>query len=166
MTAEKSEGSWIRLEKKSVSLFTMLDLAKENALLKYKHNPEININCPENLELICDEFHAYNMFFNVIDNAVKYSQPNSEVTISVSKETPWIVTIEDNGIGISTKHFKHIFDKFYRVPRVDSKEIKGFGIGLFYVKKIVTLHQWQIKLKNVTPQGLSVNIIIPEKDIQ
>jgi two-component system phosphate regulon sensor histidine kinase PhoR len=166
LTAAKSEGSWIRLDKKPTNLFIMLDLAKENALLKYKQKPTITIDCPADLNLICDEFHAYNMLFNIIDNAVKYSQPHSKVTVSVYKEKHWTVTVQDNGIGISTKHFKHIFDKFYRVPRVDSKEIEGFGIGLFYVKKIITLHQWQIKLKSVIPTGLSVSILIPEKDIQ
>ena len=113
--------------------------------------------------LICDEFHTYNMFFNLVDNAVKYSQPDAKVKISVVENNHCTVRIQDNGIGIANKHFKHIFDKFYRVPRLDSKEVEGFGIGLFYVKKILALHQWKINLKNLQPNGLEVSVTIPKK---
>ncbi len=165
LTASKSEGAWIKLDKKEVPIRKMFELIVENAVLKYKLKPAIEIDCPENLMLICDEFHTYNMFFNLVDNAVKYSQPDAKVKISVVENNHCTVRIQDNGIGIANKHFKHIFDKFYRVPRLDSKEVEGFGIGLFYVKKILALHQWKINLKNLQPNGLEISVTIPKKDL-
>lgn len=166
LSASRSEGSWIILDKKPVSILKMFVLIAENTELKYKNQHRITLDIDEKLYLNCDEFHTYNMFFNLVDNAIKYSQPNAEVKIKINEDKNYTITIQDNGIGIASKHFKHIFDKFYRVPRLDSKEVEGFGIGLFYVKKIIALHGWRISLKNLQPTGLEVSVSIPKKDIK
>ena len=71
----------------------------------------------------------------------------------------------DNGPGIPKEDLPFIFDKFYRVPREDKKDIEGFGIGLSYVKKIIDLHYWKIKLENNLKGGLTVFISVPKKSI-
>ena len=112
-----------------------------------------------------DEFHFYNIFYNIVENAVKYGPKNPIVTISVKQEeTYYSIQIVDNGAGVPKKDLPFIFDKFYRVERTDSKEIEGFGIGLAYVKKIVQLHGWKIKAENINP-GLKISIQIPKSEI-
>ena len=75
------------------------------------------------------------------------------------------MTISDQGSGIASQHLDYVFDKFYRVPRENKKDIEGFGIGLFYVKKIIDLHNWKIKIQNNDGPGINVTIHIPKKDI-
>lgn len=162
LTASKSESSWIILDKKQVSLLKMFELIVENVHLKHKNQPEVSIDIASKTTLYCDEFHTYNMFFNLVDNAIKYSEPNAKVKIFATEQENLLISIQDNGVGIASKDFKHVFDKFYRVPRPDNKEVQGFGIGLFYVKKIIGLHHWNINLKNLDPQGLEVLIEIPK----
>jgi two-component system phosphate regulon sensor histidine kinase PhoR len=72
--------------------------------------------------------------------------------------------ITDNGNGIEENEIPYIFDKFHRVQNEKTETIKGFGLGLFYVKKIVELHGWKIKAKNQPNKGLQFEIIIPKKD--
>ncbi|HBI01130.1 MAG TPA: sensor histidine kinase, partial [Flavobacterium sp.] len=100
------------------------------------------------------------------DNAVKYCTENPEITIkSLETEKGITLNFSDNGSGISPQHIDYVFDKFYRVPRENKKDIEGFGIGLFYVKKIIDLHQWKISIKNNSNKGITVSIFIPKKDI-
>lgn len=166
LTVAKSEGKWIHLELSEINLFEMLRLITENALLKYNQIPKINLKSPENLLIYGDEFHVYNLIFNLIDNGIKYGGNHPVIDIQVEstpKET--ILTLEDSGSGISEKDMEYIFDKFYRVPREDKKEVEGFGLGLFYVKKMVDLHGWKIKMISQQPKGLKVVLRIPNKFI-
>ena len=67
----------------------------------------------------------------------------------------------DNGIGIPEKKLAFIFDRFYRIPSTKSNEVNGFGLGLYYVKKICTLHRWKIAAKNNVDNGITISILIP-----
>jgi two-component system phosphate regulon sensor histidine kinase PhoR len=69
----------------------------------------------------------------------------------------------DNGIGIPVKNLNFIFDKFYRIPTKKSNEVNGFGLGLYYVKKICTLHHWKIFATNNKIKGITISIVIPKK---
>jgi two-component system phosphate regulon sensor histidine kinase PhoR len=68
----------------------------------------------------------------------------------------------DNGIGIAAKNLPYIFDKFYRIPTAKSNEVNGFGLGLYYVKKICTLHHWKISARSNPQAGITVTILIPQ----
>jgi two-component system phosphate regulon sensor histidine kinase PhoR len=139
-------------------------LIAENALLKYNQTSKINLNVPENITIFGDEFHVYNLIFNLVDNGIKYGGNQPVIDIQVEghpKET--MLTLEDSGSGISEKDMEYIFDKFYRVPREDKKEVAGFGLGLFYVKRMVDLHGWKIKMISQQPKGLKVVLRIPNK---
>jgi two-component system phosphate regulon sensor histidine kinase PhoR len=101
--------------------------------------------------LYADEMHLTNVLFNLMDNAVKYRRPETPLCLSVSTRNEGhrlLITVEDNGIGIRKEHLKKIFDRFYRVPTGNVHNVKGFGLGLAYVRKIVEDHKGTIRAEN------------------
>jgi len=114
--------------------------------------------------IIADKVHLTNVIYNLVDNAIKYCKSRPEITIE-TKDTEnmlWII-VTDNGPGIDKKYHRKIFDKFYRVPTGNVHDVKGFGIGLNYVKNILKAHKWTIELSSIPGQGSSFKIIIPKK---
>jgi signal transduction histidine kinase len=110
-----------------------------------------------------DEAHFLNVFLNLIDNALKYSAGTPEITVTTEGTHKSItVTISDNGIGISRDHLKHIFEKFYRVPAGNTHNIKGFGLGLSYVKTIIDEHHGTIRAESQLNRGTRIIIQLPK----
>ena len=96
-----------------------------------------------------DENHLTNVFYNILDNAIKYCDKIPEIRISTINLKKYIsIEISDNGKGMKKENSKQIFEKFYRVPSGNVHDVKGFGIGLFYVKQIVDEHKGKIKVKS------------------
>lgn len=163
LSLAKTNSHQIQLQKTEVDLYKNLALIKEN--LKLKHNKDFDFEIDNSTKVFikADEFHFYNLLYNLVDNAIKYGTENPKVTIKVVETNSKLtIQLNDNGPGIPEKDLPFIFDKFYRVSRKDTEEIEGFGIGLAYVKKIVQLHHWKIKVKN-TDNGLQTDIEIPKK---
>ncbi len=106
--------------------------------------------------------HLINAFSNLLDNACKYSNGDLKISIRISnlyKEI--LVEIADNGIGISSKHQKYIFEKYYRVPTGNVHNIKGYGIGLSYVNEVVKMHHGKIELKSSEGNGSVFSVYLP-----
>ncbi len=120
------------------------------------------LNATEDLALV-DELQFTNVIFNLMDNALKYSGDKSLILNIETYNTKdnLIITIEDNGIGISKDDQKRIFEKFYRVSTGNLHNVKGFGLGLAYVKKIVTEHKGTIKVESELNIGTKFIITIP-----
>ena len=109
-----------------------------------------------------DHIHLTNVLYNLLDNALKYSDTNPEVTIvTENQKGNLIIKIRDNGIGIAPKHIRKIFDKFYRVPTGDIHNVKGFGLGLFYVKTIIKIHKGSILATSNINEGTEFTISLP-----
>jgi len=120
-------------------------------------------------ELVADQHHlmAYkthlsNIVSNLIDNAIKYTPESPEIKISTRNENGRIILmVSDNGIGISQENQKHIFKRLYRVPTENLHDVKGFGLGLFYVKTMVEAHMGKIKLTSELNKGTTFILDLP-----
>ena len=110
---------------------------------------------PEGLNIMADRSHLSNILNNLIDNAIKYSRDEAHVEITA---TPHFIVVTDHGIGISADKLPHIYDKFYRVPTGDQHDVKGYGLGLFYVKTMVEKHGWTIQAQSKKGQGTTFTI--------
>jgi two-component system phosphate regulon sensor histidine kinase PhoR len=109
-----------------------------------------------------DKLHFTNVFFNLIDNAIKYNIHQPEITISTKAEgRHFAISITDNGLGIKPEDQKKIFNRFYRVPTGNRHDVKGFGLGLSYVKLIVEAHGGKISVTSQPGNGSCFTIQLP-----
>lgn len=109
-----------------------------------------------------DLIHTTNIISNLIDNAIKYSKDTIDITVKTERipNGDYKLTVEDKGIGIKNEHLDKIFDKLYRVPTGNVHNVKGYGLGLNYVKAIVDKQGWEIKVKSKFGEGSIFTIII------
>ena len=107
--------------------------------------------------------HITNVIFNLLDNAVKYSNESPEIKLTTENKNGHLaISVQDKGIGISKEHHDEIFDRFYRVPTGNIHNVKGFGLGLSYVKKIVDSHNAKIKVESALNKGTKFTILFPQ----
>ena len=114
--------------------------------------------------IFVDEMHFTNVIFNLLDNAVKYKKPDGELRLHVktwNESDKLYISIQDNGIGIKKENLKKIFDKFYRVHTGNRHDVKGFGLGLAYVKKIIQDHKGVIRAESELNVGTKFIIVLP-----
>lgn len=127
-------------------------------------HPDIIIHCiaeeDESPTLKMDKFHLNTVLHNLLDNAVKYGATEVEVMLSGSGNSS-VIRVKDNGPGIPDKEQKAVFEKFYRVQKGDIHTTKGLGLGLFYVKNLVTTYKGAITLKSHDGQGAEFIITLP-----
>ena len=115
----------------------------------------IDVDADDVVSVISDKDHLSNILNNLIDNAIKYS--GDCVTIKV-RCTPDEISVSDNGIGIPQKAVPFIFNKFYRVPHGNLQDVRGYGIGLYYVKSILDKMGWTITVKSKEGKGSTFTI--------
>jgi two-component system phosphate regulon sensor histidine kinase PhoR len=111
-----------------------------------------------------DEMHITNVIFNLMDNAVKYKKPDEDLHLDVrtwNEAGKVMISIQDNGIGIKKEDLKKIFEKFYRVHTGNLHDVKGFGLGLAYVKKIIIDHKGTIRAESEPGVGTKFIIALP-----
>jgi two-component system phosphate regulon sensor histidine kinase PhoR len=109
-----------------------------------------------------DHTHLSNVIYNMLDNANKYSENAPEIVISTKNVGDGIeITVADNGIGMTKEDQKHIFDKFYRVHTGNVHDVKGFGLGLSYVKAIALAHKGSIHVKSEPGKGSEFCLYLP-----
>ena len=144
-----------RLHPEEVNLKELIVSLVEQHQLKADKPVQINLEIePETLTIVVDRTHFSNIISNLIDNAVKYSKERADIIIRCRQTEQTItISIADRGIGIPLDKQKHIFDKFYRIPTGNLHNVKGYGLGLFYVKSMVEKHGGTITVKSEPGKG-------------
>ena len=154
----------LQLKKKKLNIHKILDNILINTRLKvHDRNGRLSseFNATE-VEIFGDELHISNIFTNLLDNAIKYSKNAPVIEVCTKNIDDYlVVSIKDHGIGIRKENQKKIFEKFYRVPTGNIHDVKGFGLGLSYVKKIVDEHKGIIKLTSERGKGSQFDVYLP-----
>lgn len=158
------ERGELKLKKEKLDIHKIITNAVQNINIQVqKKNGVIIINNrAKNIFLIGDKVHITNVIYNLLDNAIKYTATTPIINIETSDLVGGVmIKIKDNGIGISKEHQPKIFEKLYRVPTGDRHDVKGFGLGLSYVKSIIESHEGEITLDSSLGKGSSFNIYLP-----
>ena len=156
-----------RLHPEEFAIRDILETLIEQHKLKAESSVHISVDIePEDLSVLADRTHFSNIISNLIDNAIKYSHGEAEVAIHCRKVTvegqneQTEISVSDHGIGIAPEKQKHIFDKFYRVPTGNLHDVKGYGLGLFYVKTMIEKHGGSVSVKSELGKGSTFTIRI------
>jgi signal transduction histidine kinase len=158
------EKTKLKLKLKPVDIHQIIDKVICSFSIQLQ-NAEGNLSTnlsAQTSQLVADEIHITNVVNNLLDNALKYRNGNPEIIVTTKNASKGILlVVEDNGIGISRDNQKRIFDQFYRVPTGNLHNVKGFGLGLSYVKKIIEEHGGRIWVDSSLGEGSRFNCFLP-----
>lgn len=152
------------LKPESIDLHSfLLEIAASTALHVEKLGGYFATNfTPVGIVIQADRLHLSNILHNLLDNAIKYCKKTPDIELRTQKTGNCVeVSILDNGIGIPKEQQEKVFEKFYRVPTGNVHDVKGFGLGLFYVKMICKKHGWKLRLESEPGEGTTVSIEMP-----
>jgi len=138
-----------------------LQIAERNAQVRYQLNASDDV-------VMGHPVHFVNMISNLIDNALKYSKEDVPPSIMVSTENvrrSIVITVQDNGIGMTKDTQSKVFDKFYRAHTGNVHNVKGFGLGLNYTRKMVEAHNGTIAVKSQLGEGSTFTVTLPLKGL-
>ncbi len=162
LSIAKLDDSHFKLNLEEVDLNEKIRTILNNKDLELNQSGvRIVLNLSETALLVqADRLHLANVINNLLDNAVKYSKDDPKITISTERiKGKVVLSVKDNGIGISEEHHRDLFKKFFRVPTGNVHNVKGFGLGLHYCKRIVDQHKWQIRVKSEIGKGTEMEIV-------
>jgi two-component system phosphate regulon sensor histidine kinase PhoR len=163
----KIERDNIELNIEKLDLVELISSISPSIELKVndkKGTLQLNLTA-SNTVVNADRIHLTNILHNLVDNAVKYTRDHPVIQISLhdGPGKKLILAIQDNGIGIAREHQRRVFDKFYRVPTGNLHNVKGFGLGLFYVKTVCKQHKWHLEMDSKPGEGTIIRIIMPSQ---
>jgi len=164
LQSAKLEKGQIILKKEELDVHEIITDAIKNIKLQVENRGgkiRTRFNATESI-LMADHDHITNVIFNLLDNAIKYTLNIPEIIISTENSYSGIlISVKDNGTGISKSNQKKIFEKLYRIPTGNIHNVKGFGLGLSYVKAIVEQHEGKISIESELNKGTSFIIYLP-----
>lgn len=154
----------IGLKKENVDVHQIIRDAIQNTALSLQEKSG-SVHCELSAEkhiISADRLHLTNVLYNLIDNAIKYCNDHPCILISTSDAGRFLsISVKDNGLGIARENHRKVFQKFYRVPTGNVHDVKGFGLGLHYVKSVVHAHKGSIKLDSELGTGSIFRINLP-----
>ena len=153
MSMERRKG--LVLHREDIDLAALVDDIVEKHRMKAEKNVTFTVDIPSDFTVNADRMHLSNILNNLIDNAVKYSGEKVAIHIAADGNR---LTVSDNGIGMSPSDLKHIFEKFYRAHTGNLHDVKGYGLGLYYVHSIVEKHGWNISVESEPGKGTSFTL--------
>ncbi len=154
----------IKLAKESVNVHDFIHTVLDDFLLSVK---EKNINLTKeiivlNQDILIDQFYFTTALFNILENGLKYTTTNLiQINCKATIGDNLVISITDNGIGISKKHQKQVFDKFFRAGEKEDYHVNGLGLGLYYTRQIIKAHQGEIEVESTVGKGTTFTIKIP-----
>jgi len=157
----------LKLNITDIDIHAIIEIATKNAGLQVEKRggrirSKLNASDPI---IMADKGHITNVIYNLLDNANKYSPENPAIEVETYNIGDGVnITVKDNGIGMTKETQKKIFDKFYRINTGNLHDVKGFGLGLNYVRAIVQLHGGNISIESEPGKGSSFSIFIPFKN--
>jgi two-component system, OmpR family, phosphate regulon sensor histidine kinase PhoR len=163
LRAAASEKRKLPIEKEDINAQALIEqaLSKVQPLIdQYKAKVELKSGDVDN-NIYADKAHLELAIVNLLENALKYSSDPHIVVETGKADNEFFISVKDNGIGIEKKYQKNIFKKFYRVPTGDVHNVKGFGLGLNFVKKIIDAHDGKIKVNSLPGIGTEFRLYIP-----
>jgi len=165
LQAAVQEKQEMKVKLKEINVHEIIQKTLESYKLQLE-DKEGKVECKLNAQndvLFVDEVHFTNMFSNLIDNAIKYSHTPVSIKITTHSTAKYFVfSVEDNGIGMSKESVKRIFEKFYRAHTGNVHNVKGFGLGMSYVKMVINAHKGSIKVDSTLGKGTTFTVTIPK----
>ncbi|PSL29410.1 sensor histidine kinase [Dyadobacter jiangsuensis] len=159
LSMAKAERDALHLQKERLDARQMI----ESILLPHEEKVRFQANATNSM-IDADPFHLRCLISNLVDNALKYSDDVPDVVVETyNKGNNLVIAVRDQGIGIAPEYQKKVFNQFFRIPYGDVHNVKGFGIGLSYVKQIVRAHRWHLGLESALGKGSTFKITIPQK---
>lgn len=165
LQVDVAETNGVQLDKSWFDLNSLTEECIENAKIFAKKEVEIQKNISgKSFNLFADQAHIKNVISNLLDNAIKYADGPVKISINLKEnQNNLVLSITDNGIGIPKAYQKGVFDLFFRVPSGNIHNVKGFGLGLAYVKQIVLQHRGSINLTSEEAVGSTFVIELPKE---
>jgi two-component system phosphate regulon sensor histidine kinase PhoR len=164
LQAALMEKQELQLNLVKLHAHSIIEKVQENYELQLKDKEgkfELLLNAKNDL-IDADEVHFGNLISNLIDNAIKYSKDNLVIRVTTHSTNKYLlITIEDNGIGMNKESVKRIFEKFYRAHTGNVHNVKGFGLGMSYVKSVIDVHKGNIKVESALGKGTTFTLELP-----
>lgn len=154
----------LKLERQEVDINELAQAVVDSMDLQLqKHQAQVHIQLDaDNAVVVGDELHLSNVLFNLVDNAIKYSNGSPDITIKTRKVGRQLVlTVADRGIGMNKDQLARIFEQFYRIPTGNRHDVKGFGLGLSYVHDIIKRFGGRVHVKSEKDKGTTFDVILP-----
>ena len=164
LSAALLEKQELKLKLKPVHIQELIKDVIDNFALQLEEKngkTDLHLNAENDL-IYVDEVHFSNLINNLVDNAVKYSKENLVITVTTKLSGKYmIIQVQDNGIGMSRETVKRVFEKFYRAHTGNVHNVKGFGLGMSYVKSVIDAHEGRIKVSSTVGRGSTFTVEVP-----
>lgn len=155
----------MQLVMEQVDVRPMVEALAAQHRLKADKPVEVNLDMPDDLRLRTDRNHFANIISNLLDNAIKYSETQAHITITARRTAEGVeMRVEDQGIGISKDRLPYIFDKFYRVPHGNLHAVKGYGLGLYYVKTMIRRLGGEVTAESTPGRGTIFKLLFHDEN--
>jgi two-component system phosphate regulon sensor histidine kinase PhoR len=158
------EDGQMRIKRVELDLHALIqDVVRSSGMQVSRRNGRIELELAADIHhVLGDRIHLTNLIYNLIDNAVKYTEKEPRIRIATQSNDEGVtLSVSDNGIGIPTSEHRKIFDRLYRVPTGNIHNAKGFGLGLSYVQVVVERHGGHIRVESQPGKGSTFHIFIP-----
>ncbi len=169
LQASLAESGKMQLFKHTLNVHDLIrEVLKNVAIQVRKHGGKVELELEAEEPMVHgDKVHLSNVVFNLVDNAIKYADGDLRLTISSVQTTDGVeLRFSDNGMGIAKEHLGKVFDRLYRVPTGNVHDVKGFGLGLSYVKTVIDRHNGSIRVESEPGKGSTFIVMLPRTEIE